>query len=143
MTGFDGRLVWDRWIDLWNGNLEQAESIIHPEFEIHRIPPPRVDGELGGRETLLAWIGQTRSLLDDLRFTVEVGPIVDGDTVAGRWFAEGNYQGSLPASTAPVGTHVGFHGNDIWRAEGGLIRQYWLSDDLLDLFQQLGVIPAG
>jgi SnoaL-like polyketide cyclase len=101
-----------------------------PEFEIHRIPPPRVDGELGGRETLLAWIGQ-------------VGPIVDGDTVAGRWFAEGNYQGGIPGSTAPVGTHVGVHGNDIWRAEDGLIREYWLSDDLLDLFQQLGVIPAG
>jgi hypothetical protein len=26
---------------------------------------------------------------------------------------------------------------------GGLIREYWLSDDLLDLMQQLGVIPGG
>jgi predicted ester cyclase len=143
MTGFDGRLMWDRWIELWNGNLGLAETIIHPEFEIHRTPPPRVSDELAGRDALLAWIGQTRSLLQDLHFTVEVGPVVDGNTVAGRWFAEGNYQGGVPGSTAPVGTRVGFHGNDIWRAEGGLIREYWLSDDLLDLFQQLGVIPAG
>jgi hypothetical protein len=35
---------------------------------------------------------------------------------------------------------VRFRGNDIWRAEGGMIREYWLSDDLLELMQQLGVI---
>lgn len=80
--------------------------------------------------------------VDGLRFTVEVGPIVDGETVAGRWIAEGTYQGGIPGSTAPAGTRVRFHGNDIWRAEGGQIREYWLSDDLLDLMQQLGVIPS-
>ena len=52
-------------------------------------------------------------------------------------------RGGIPGSTAPAGTRVRFHGNDIWRAEGGLIREYWLSDDLLDLMQQLGVIAAG
>jgi hypothetical protein len=36
---------------------------------------------------------------------------------------------------------VRFHGNDIWRAEDGLIREYWLSDDLLDLLRQLGGFP--
>ena len=53
------------------------------------------------------------------------------------------YQGGIAGSKAPVRTRVRFHGNDIWRAEGGVIREYWLSDDLLDLMQQLGVIPAG
>jgi predicted ester cyclase len=82
------------------------------------------------------------SSINDLRFTVEVGPIVAGETVAGRWVAEGTYQGGIPGSTAPTGTRVRFHGNDIWRAEDGLIREYWLSDDLLDLLQQLGVVPS-
>ena len=68
---------------------------------------------------------------------------MDGAVVAGRWVAEGTYAGGVPGSTVPVGTPVRFHGNDIWRAEGGLIREYWLSDDLLDLMQQVGVIAPG
>ena len=131
--------LWDRWIQLWNGNLDVAEHIIHPDFEIHRVPMPHVPEGLGGRDTLVEWVKQTRSILGGLRFTVEVGPIVDGEIVAGRWLAEGSYQGGIPGATAPTGTRVGFHGNDIWRAADGLIREYWLSDDLLDLRQQLGV----
>jgi len=141
MTSDDRKLLWDRWIALWNGELEHLQEIIHPEFVSHRIPPPRIPDELAGREALLAWIKQTRSLFEDLRFTVEVGPIVDGEMVAGRWIAEGTYGGGVPGSAAPVGTRVRFHGNDIWRAEGGMIREYWLSDDLLDLLQQLRVVP--
>jgi predicted ester cyclase len=143
MPDEDRILLWDRWIDLWNGDLARAEEIVHPEFAIHRIPPPPISDRAGGREGLLEWIQQTRSLFDDLRFTVEVGPIVDGEMVAGRWVAEGAYRGGIPGSTAPAGTNVRFHGNDIWRAEGGMIREYWLSDDLLDLMQQLGVVPSG
>lgn len=143
MTGKDSRVLWDRWTDLWNGDLALAEEIVHPEFALYRIPPPRISDQAGGRAGLVEWIEQTRSLFDDLRFTVEVGPVVDGEMVAGRWVAEGAYQGGIPGSTVPSGTHVRFHGNDIWRADGGLIREYWLSDDLLDLMQQLGVIPAG
>lgn len=134
--------LWDRWIELWNGDLGVAEHIIHPDFEIHRVPMPHVPEGLGGRDTLVEWVKQTRSILGSLRFTVEVGPIVDGEIVAGRWLAEGSYQGGIPGATAPTGTRVGFHGNDIWRADDGLIREYWLSDDLLDLSQQLGVGAA-
>jgi len=134
--------LWDRWIDLWNGNLDLAEQIIHPDFEVHRVPMPHGEG-LGGQDALVEWVKQTHSILGGLRFTVEVGPVVDGEMVAGRWLAEGEYRGGIPGATVPAGTRVGFHGNDIWRAEEGLIREYWLSDDLLDLSQQLGVGAAG
>jgi predicted ester cyclase len=139
----DLAVLWDRWIELWNGDLALAEEIVHADFAVHRVPMPHVTGQLGGRETLVAWIEQTRAILSDLRFTVEVGPVVDGERVAGRWVAEGNYQGGIPGSTVPLGTRVSFHGNDIWRAEEGLIREYWLSDDLFDLALQLGAIPTG
>ena len=135
--------LWDRWIDLWNGNLELAERIIHPEFEIHRIPMPHVKEGLVGRDALVGWVSQTHSILESLRFTVEVGPVVGAQMAAGRWFAQGSYQGGVPGATAPVGTRVGFHGNDIWREEDGMVREYWLSDDLLDLSQQLGVSANG
>jgi SnoaL-like polyketide cyclase len=81
-------------------------------------------------------------VVPDLRLTVEVEPIVDNAAVAGRWLAEGTYQGGVSGSTAPVGTSVAFHGNDTWVADGGLIRQYWLRDDLLYLMQQLGAARA-
>ena len=143
MSALSSKELWDRWIELWNGDLGLAEQIIHPDFEVHRIPQPHLTEGLGGRATLIEWVKQTRSILEGLRFTVEVGPIVDGEMVAGRWFAEGSYRGGIPGATAAAGTHVGFHGNDIWRSEDESIREYWLSDDLLDLSQQLGVGDAG
>ncbi|MFL5798257.1 MAG: ester cyclase [Actinomycetota bacterium] len=143
MAEHDMSSLWDRWIELWNGDLELGEAIVHPEFELHRIPPPHIPDAPNGRTYLLTWVRETRSFFDDLRFTVVVGPVVDGEMVAGRWVAEGGYQGGIPGSTAPVGTRVRFHGNDIWRAENGQVREYWLSDDLFDLAMQIGVIPAG
>lgn len=98
LTAYDGQTLWARWIDLWNGDLARAEEIIHPEFALHRIPPPEVFGQAGGREGLLAWIRQTRSLFEDLRFTVEVGPIVDGEMVAGRWLAEAPTKAAFPVA---------------------------------------------
>ena len=85
MAHDDVNRLWNRWIDLWNGDLAQVDDIIHPEFTLHQSPPPMSPGQGQGREGLLAWINQTRSLFPDLRFTVEVGPIVDAETVAGRW----------------------------------------------------------
>jgi predicted ester cyclase len=143
MTGHDSRALWDRWIELWNGNMENAEEIVHPEFVLHRFPPPPLPDDLRGRRALVAWVGQTRSLFDPLRFEVEVGPMVDGDLMSGRWVADGRYRGGIPRSTATSGTPIRFHGNDILRTEGGMIREYWLSDDLLDLMQQLGAVGSG
>jgi len=43
---------------------------------------------------------------------------------------------------AEPGTPVRCRGADLWRAEDGLVREYWLSDDLLDLLQQVGTVPS-
>jgi hypothetical protein len=59
MTEHDIRWLWDRWMDLWNGDLDQASEIIHPEFTLHRVPPPRIQAR--GREGLLEWVQQTRT----------------------------------------------------------------------------------
>ena len=58
MTSHDSRCLWDRWIELWNGDLGLATDIIHPEFALPRIPPPRIPGQLrGGRRF---WRGSAR-----------------------------------------------------------------------------------
>jgi predicted ester cyclase len=133
------RALWKRWIALWNGNVGDLSSIIHPNFVRHG-PVPAGSAPIRGRAALRRWIEQPSELVHGFRFTVVVGPIVDGDMVAGRWLAEGVYQGGIPGSAVAAGTRVRFHGNDIWRAEGGLIREYWASDDLVDLLMQLGVV---
>ena len=61
MTSSEMKALWERWIDLWNGDLAQAQDIIHIDFGFHRIPPPRISDQLVGRDALVAWIGQTRS----------------------------------------------------------------------------------
>jgi hypothetical protein len=140
MTSHDNRWLWDRWIDLRNGDIELATDIIHPAFVVHRIPPPRFpSSSVGGMH---CWLGSNRRA----HSSVTCG----SQSRSGRsWMARTLPVAGWPkarsrvasGSTAPMGTRVRFHANDIWRAEGGLIREYWLSDDLLDLMQQLGVTP--
>lgn len=138
--GAELRSLWVRWLELWNGDLAQVDEIVHEEIAVHRHPDPPIVAT--GRAGLVEWVTMTRSLFDGLRFTTEVGPVVDGDLVAGRWIAEARYLGGIPGGSAAPGTRVRFRGNDLWRAENGVVREYWLSDDLLDLLQQVGAIPS-
>jgi predicted ester cyclase len=80
-----------------------------------------------------------RSLMSDLVFSIDVGPIVDGDHLAVRWVATGHYGGGLPGAGAPVGTEVTFHGTDILRVSSNQVVEYWLNADTLDLMTQLQV----
>lgn len=84
-------------------------------------------------------VTQMRSLMSDLNFSIEVGPIVDGDLVVVRWAATGHYGGGVPGAAAPVGTAVLFHGTDILRVADHLIVEYWLNADSLSLMTQLQV----
>ena len=75
----------------------------------------------------------------DLIFAIEVGPLVSGDFVVGRWKAEGAYAGGIPGATAPAGTPVTYRGTDILRAEGNRFVEYWVSADVFQLMADLGV----
>jgi hypothetical protein len=47
----------------------RAGGANHPSrLRVHRIPMPHVAEGLGGREALVEWVKQTRSILDGLRF---------------------------------------------------------------------------
>ena len=54
-------------------------------------------------------------MLADLTFTIELGPLIDGDMVAGRWVGEGR------SDDGPMS----FTGNDILRIEGDRFAEYW------------------
>lgn len=125
---------------MWNGDHGIAEEIIS---EDNRVPAAMFDGgdgsAAGGVSGMKNLVTQMRSLMSDLVFTIDVGPIVDGDHVVVRWVATGHYGGGIPGAGAPVGTAVTFHGTDILRVANNQVVEYWLNSDTLDLMTQLQV----
>jgi hypothetical protein len=104
--------VYGRWInELWAGRPIAAE-IVTKDFVGHW--PNR---DVHGPEELQQTVEQTRNMMADLTFAVEIGPISDGDLVAGRWAGTGR---------GPDGP-VSFTGNDILRLDGDCQKfaEYW------------------
>jgi hypothetical protein len=46
------------------------------------------------------------------------------------------------ASSAAVGKHVEYAGMNLFRVEGRKTVEYWLCADILQLLQQVGMIPS-
>jgi predicted ester cyclase len=92
------------------------------------------------RDALNAWVSGIHSVLSNLAFTIEVGPITDQDYLVVRWRARGTYTGGFPgASTSAVGRKVTFTGTDTLRIANGKIAEYWAHADSLLFVQQLGL----
>ncbi|PPK68581.1 ester cyclase [Actinokineospora auranticolor] len=141
MNSIDTGLL-DNWLALWNGDYILAYRLVTNDFTVHAALLDGGDGSaLNGPTGLVGWITKTRAAFPDLRFTVEVGPIADGDHVALRWVATGTYDGGFPGATARPGTPVRFTGTDFLRMAGDRIAEYWLNSDTHLLVTQLGVRP--
>lgn len=92
-----------------------------------------------GVQGMVDFVKDMRSLMSDLDFAPEVGPIVDGDHIALRWIATGHYGGGMPGAGVPAGTEVTFRGADILRVVDGRVVEYRLNADTLHLMTQLQV----
>lgn len=102
--------LYARWInELWAGE-DVASEVVSDDFVGHWP-----DREIHGPDELQAIIAQTRTMLADLTFAIELGPLVDGDMVAGRW------RGTGRSDDGPMS----FTGNDILRMEGDRFAEYW------------------
>lgn len=133
--------LYRRWIlELWNGDLAAADEIVSPGFLVHQARTGPGDSEgFRGPEGIKAMVRDGHAPFRNLTFSIEVGPLVSGDFVVGRWRAEGAYAGRIPGATAPAGTQVTYRGTDILRAEGGRFVEYWASADVFQLMADLGV----
>ena len=128
------------WVQVWNGDYDRAEGIIAADFGVHAALLDGGDGSaIKGPDGLVAMVGQIRAALPDLRFDVQVGPIIDGDHLVVRWTATGTYGGGFPGAQAPVGTGVAFTGVDILRTADDRLAEYWLNADTTLLLGQLQV----
>lgn len=104
--------LYGRWInELWAGRPIAAQ-IVTEDFVGHWP-----DRDIHGPDELQRIVEQTRNMVSNLSFVIEVGPLSDGDLVAGRWVGTGR---------GPDGP-VSFTGNDILRlsADGRRFAEFW------------------
>lgn len=144
-----GKILFERFVDLWNGDVEpdHAEEFIADDFTVHSAELARYLGfpdsnRITTRDGLLDWVRSVRTLLTDLRFTTDPGPLRDGDYVSGGYSVTGTYAGGAPAATAAPGTRVRYSGMSIVRLEGDRLAEYWVLSDGLGLLSQLGAVPT-
>lgn len=105
--------LYRRWLDeLWNGGPDAAERLVGADFVGHWP-----DRDVTGPAELAAVVGETHSMFTDLSFTLDVGPLAEGDLVAARWTGRGR---------TPEGPRS-FFGNDILRIRDGLVVEYWVA----------------
>lgn len=98
------------WIhELWAGKPIAAQ-LVADDFVGHWP-----DRDVHGAAQLESIIEETHNMFDELTFTIEVGPLVDGELVAGRWSGRGKSGDSLSV----------FYGNDILRFVDGRFVEYW------------------
>ena len=94
------------------------------------------DGREGNRQFWTAFF----AALPDVTATME-DLIVSGDRVVGRFIYRGTHTGSLMGIPAS-GNAVEMRSIDIWQVGDGMFVEHWDELNLLEVFQQVGVIPA-
>lgn len=105
--------LYRRWLDeLWNGDPRVASELVTEDF-IGHWP----DGDVHGAKELASKIGETQQMFTSLGFTLEVGPIVEGELVSARWLGRGRTSDG----------EMSFIGNDILRVSGGRFVEYWVA----------------
>jgi ketosteroid isomerase-like protein len=105
--------LYRRWLDeLWNGGPDAAERLVTADFVGHWP-----DRDVTGPDGLAAVVGETHAMFTDLSFTLEVGPVAEGDLVAARWTGRGR------TAEGPMS----FFGNDILRVRDGRFVEYWVA----------------
>ena len=127
------------WADFWNGDLSQSEQVLAADITVNAAIVGVDGASVQGRQGVAGWVALLGTVLGEPVFTVEAGPIIDGDLVCGRWHLQGEYAGGMPGATAAPGSRVDFTGTDILRIAGGVFAEYWLNSDVHVMAAQLGM----
>jgi predicted ester cyclase len=122
-----------------NGRFELADELVSADFLIHVAGGASM--AMLGPDGLRALLRGARSPFSSLIFRIDVGPLVQGDLVAARWWADGIYAGGFPGAKAPAGTPVHFGGHDFLRFRDGRFVEYWGGADDGHVMSQLGMLP--
>lgn len=119
------------------GSLAPIRELMHPDLLDHNPLPNTSAGRRGYEETVEIF----RNGLSDMQMTL-LHQVVDGDTAVDHWNGTAVHTGDF-AGVPATGKTLHLRGLNIGRFENGVIVERWAQVNMLDLLQQLGVIPGG
>jgi predicted ester cyclase len=93
-----------------------------------------------GREANRVFWSSFFTAFPDIEATMD-DLVVAGDRVVGRFTYRGTHAGPL-YGVPPTGNAIEMRSIDIWRTENGEFVEHWDELNYLELFQQIGMIPA-
>jgi steroid delta-isomerase-like uncharacterized protein len=93
-----------------------------------------------GREANRAFWSTFFTAFPDIEATMDDLVVVE-DRVVGRFTYRGTHAGPL-YGVPPTGKAIEMRSIDIWRTKNGKFVEHWDELNYLELFQQIGVIPA-
>jgi steroid delta-isomerase-like uncharacterized protein len=130
----DHRHLAEAFVDMLNRHDPDAvDRFVAAEYINHN----RSVGD--GREANRAFWADFFTAFPDLTATMD-DLVMAGDKVVGRFTYRGTHRGPL-LGIPPTGRPVEMHSIDIWRVAGSEFAEHWDELNLLEVFQQLGVIP--
>jgi len=131
----DGRTLAERYLTMLNEhNPDGVDGFVAVDYINHN------QFVEDGREANRVLWASFFSAFPDFAVTMD-DLVVAGDRVVGRFTYHGTHNGpffGIPAT----GNAIEMRSIDIWRTENGEFVEHWDELNLLDLFQQIGVIPS-
>jgi steroid delta-isomerase-like uncharacterized protein len=136
MSTEENKAVVRRYVQAFNSsNLDAIVDGVAPDFVLHIPGSPDIHGPEGVKQ----WAQSNQIAFPDTKVTI-VDLVAEGDKVAKQWTFRGTHRGEF-VGIPPTGKEVTFPALSMYRLVGGKIAELWMSYDLLDTMQQLGVIP--
>jgi predicted ester cyclase len=124
----------DVYVQAWNtGNLDGLDEIIDAQFVRHASPASPTAAV--GLDSLKQAITSTRAAYPDFNVVMDE-EIYSADRAVGRWTWTGTNTGT--GAMPPTGRSARVSGISVLHFAEGRILAEWVSQDYLDLYQQLG-----
>jgi predicted ester cyclase len=120
-----------------SGMLDKLDGLYTDDYVYHGV---RILGDLYGPSAFKNLAKLFIDAVSDLQETVH-DQIVEGDKVVTRLSGRGKHTGSLMGA-APTGKGLSWTAISITRFVDGRVAEEWVEFDMLNLLQQLGVVPA-
>jgi steroid delta-isomerase-like uncharacterized protein len=141
MTAEENKRLAREAIRIWTtGNFDAAEEIYAPDYVNHQHHHPGDAEDIHGTEAMKTFAAEFRKAFPDFRDSIDI-QIAEGDMVATRFTSRGTHRGTF-MGVEPTNKELSWTGITVDRISEGKIVESWANWDMMDMMQQLGVVPT-